>query len=207
MAKCPLCSRRSAKRHCPAKGVKICPTCCGTHREVEIECPSDCTYLRAGRTYDAGRRHPAPPPPEREFSQQFRHRYAGAIAVLAQGILAERHDNPSLYDSDVREAFKALKATAKTRASGIYYETLPEGSAASMGLYRRIQGLIDRMMQPQAPGADALRAGDAPDVLDFIAVSMELRSGGRPKSRQYLDWLSSVAPPPMPGEPGELIAP
>ena len=76
-----------------------------------------------------------------------------------------------------------------------------------MGLYRRIQGLIDRMMQPQAPGADALRAGDAPDVLDFIAVSMELRSGGRPKSRQYLDWLSSVAPPPMPGEPGGLIAP
>ena len=107
MAKCPLCSRRSAKRHCPAKGVKICPTCCGTHREVEIECPSDCTYLRAGRTYDEGRRR-SPPPPQREFGPQFRHRHAGVIAVLAQAILSEREDTPSLYDNDVRDAFEAL---------------------------------------------------------------------------------------------------
>ena len=76
-----------------------------------------------------------------------------------------------------------------------------------MGLYRRIQGLIDRMMEPQGPGRDALRAGDVPDVLDFIAVSLELHSGGRPKSRQYLDWLSSIAPAPTPDDQGGLIVP
>ena len=206
MAKCPLCTHRSAKRFCPAKAVRICSICCGTKREIEIDCPSDCSYLQAGRRYEV-RQGPTGKPPQREFSQQFRHRCGGAITVLAQSVLAERSENPSLLDSDVRAAFEALQATMKTLEAGIHYETLPEGSAGAMGLYRRVQPLIDLMMKPQGVAYDALRAGDVPEVLDFIIVSADLHSGGRPKSRRYLDWLSSVAPVPAADNPDSLILP
>jgi hypothetical protein len=186
--------------------MKICPTCCGTKREIEIECPSDCRYLKTGRSYEA-RQAQVATKPSREFSQQFRHRYAVVITTLAHAILEERSENPSMLDSDIRDAFEALKATTKTLSAGIYYETLPEGGASAMGLYRRVKTLVDQMMQPQGPAADALRASDAPDVLDFIVVSVELHSLGRPKSRRYLDWLSSVAPAPVRDDPGRLIVP
>ena len=207
MAKCPLCSQRSGKRFCPAKGVKICPTCCGTKREIEIECPSDCAYLKQGRRYESNQNPIAPATPHREFSQQFRHRYASVITTLAQVILEERVGNSSLLDSDVREALEALKATTRTLSAGIYYETLPESGAAPMSVYRGLKSMIDEMMKPQGPTHDALRASEAPDVVDFIAVSLDLHSGGRPKSRRYLDWLSSVAPAPVKHESGHLIVP
>ncbi len=44
---CPICEKRKAARFCPAKGEKICAVCCGTEREVTIDCPSDCAYLLA----------------------------------------------------------------------------------------------------------------------------------------------------------------
>jgi hypothetical protein len=32
---------------------QICAVCCGTKREIEIDCPSNCAYLRSGRDYEA----------------------------------------------------------------------------------------------------------------------------------------------------------
>src|SRR2546422_5223162 len=46
---CPICHKRKAKRFCPARGDSICSVCCGTEREVTIDCPSDCPHLIASR--------------------------------------------------------------------------------------------------------------------------------------------------------------
>jgi hypothetical protein len=165
-------------------------------------------YLRQGRNFESQERPVVGRGPRREFGQQFRHRYALHITTLAQAILEERNRAPSLTDKDVLDAFEALKATAKTLSAGIHYETVPEGGSAAIGLYRRAKALVEEMMQPQESGYEALRASDAPDVLDFIVVSVELHSAGRPRSRRYLDWLSSMAPAPVEDDPaGGLIVP
>ena len=49
---CPICEKRKAERFCPAKGEKICAVCCGTEREVSIDCPPDCSYLIAAHRYE-----------------------------------------------------------------------------------------------------------------------------------------------------------
>src|SRR5262249_16974412 len=41
---CPICEKRKGARFCPAKGEKICAICCGTEREVTIDCPVHCSY-------------------------------------------------------------------------------------------------------------------------------------------------------------------
>src|SRR5438067_13025412 len=53
---CPICHKRKAKRFCPARGDGICSVCCGTEREVTIDCPSDCAHLIACRQYDYERK-------------------------------------------------------------------------------------------------------------------------------------------------------
>lgn len=128
------------------------------------------------------------------------------MTAFADAIVRHRASDPSLLDIDVRDAFAALKATVRTLDSGIYYETLPENTGAG-GLYSRIRSLVDEMIQPQPTGPPALRVSEAPDVIDFVIVSVELHSGGRPKSRRFLDWLSSTLPPddsvpPGPGSEG-----
>jgi hypothetical protein len=46
MATCVYCGARKGKRACPALGGEICPLCCGKHRTIDIECPSDCRWLQ-----------------------------------------------------------------------------------------------------------------------------------------------------------------
>ena len=206
--KCPLCSQRTAKRHCPAKAGKICPICCGTKREVEIDCPGDCVHLRKGRFSESDRHHHHDAHHHTaKFNQQFLYRNAAAVNGVAQSILEERVRAPGMVDKDVSEALEAVKATMKTLATGIHYETLPEGNTVATGLYRRIKSILEASMQPQGPAHDALRVSDIPELIDFLMVTAQSRSSGRPRSRQYLDWLASVAPEPPKEEPRQIIVP
>ena len=208
MAKCPLCSQRAAKRHCPAKGAKICSICCGTKREVEIDCPGDCVHLRKGRSFESAREHRHDPRHStRQFNQQLLYRNTAAINALAHAILEERVRAPGMVDQDVRDALDAVRATMKTLSSGIHYDTLPEGSVASIGLYRRIKPVLEQLMQPQGLTVDALRVSDIAELLDFLLVTAESRSSGRPRSRQYLDWLASVTPEPPREAASQIIVP
>jgi len=47
MAKCPKCSSRKGKRHCPALETLICPQCCAEGRLKTIACPRDCRHLES----------------------------------------------------------------------------------------------------------------------------------------------------------------
>ena len=52
---CPICEIRKEKRFCPAVHGRICAQCCGEQREVTLDCPSDCPYLRQAREHEKPR--------------------------------------------------------------------------------------------------------------------------------------------------------
>src|SRR5438552_2281792 len=110
MATCPLCSTRSSKRYCPAKGEQICALCCGTKREIEIDCPSNCTYLRAGRDYEAEKRIPDPELVARSyrFDERFLNENVALLNFVSMLVIVERQRSPWLVDNDVIEVYKAL---------------------------------------------------------------------------------------------------
>src|SRR4030095_7431602 len=100
-----------------------------------------------------------------------------------------------------------LSATMKTLSSGIYYETLPEGPVR-ISLFRRLKEILDALMSPSDGAQRSLLVSDVLQLLEFLVLSLSANSSGRPKSRQYLDWLtaaSGVAAPPM--ESRRLIIP
>ena len=49
---CAICETRRPRRFCPGVRGDICSTCCGTEREVTVDCPLDCEYLRDARRFD-----------------------------------------------------------------------------------------------------------------------------------------------------------
>jgi hypothetical protein len=210
MSRCPLCSTRSAKRYCPAKQTSICAVCCGTKREVEIDCPASCAYLKAGRSYEA-EKHVSDPQVvsrARTFDQGFVSRHAANLDLLSRAIVEERMESPWLVDSDVLEVYKALSATLKTLSSGIYYETLPEGPVR-ISLFRRLKTALDGLMAPAMDRQqDLLKVSDALDLLEFLTLTANANSSQRPKSRQYLDWLAGLAGmPATAAKSADLIIP
>jgi len=195
MPRCPLCSVRSAKRFCPAKETTICPVCCGTKREIEIDCPSSCPHLKAGRSYEAEKRIPDADFAARiqSFDQDFLRRYSPVLDGLTRTVVEERLESPWLVDHDLVEVYKALSATMKTLSSGIYYETVPDGPVRG-SLFRRLKAALDNFMQPDLQGQQSvLKVSESLQILEFLTLAATANSGTRPKSRQYLDWLTSVS--------------
>src|SRR5579884_2255224 len=115
MSVCPLCSNRPAKRFCPATDALICAVCCGTKREIEIDCPSSCPHLKAGREYEADKSVTDRDLLARaaHFDDRFFLQFAAVLDAIVQEVLTERAASSWLVDVDVLEVFKSLVATMK----------------------------------------------------------------------------------------------
>jgi len=132
--------------------------------------------------------------------------YGHILAAVGQAVTEERRTSNWLVDADVAEVYKALGATLKTLASGIYYESLPDG-AIRQSLFRRLKSMLDSLMEA-SDSRKALRISEVLSILDFLALTVALNSSGRPKSRQYLDWIAAASGAASPAtEPSRLIIP
>jgi len=190
---------------------QICAVCCGTKREIEIDCPSNCGYLRSGRDYEAEKRIPDPELMAKadQFNDEFFMTFAPLIDAVLSAVVAERKESQWLVDNDLIEVLKALTATYKTLSSGIYYESLPD-NPIRQSLFRRIKTLFDQLMQPsERIDEPSLKVSEALDILDFVTLAAQANSSIRPKSRKYLDFLVSMARPAEAAEasPSGLILP
>jgi hypothetical protein len=149
----------------------------------------------AGRVYESDRRTPDPQleAAAQKFDRSFTYRHTPVLNAVCLAIYEERKAAPWLLDTDVIEVFKDLAKTMKTLSSGIYYESLPE-SVVQVSLFHRLKQLLDEFMQPQPQGLEqSMKVSDAIDVLTFLTYVATVNSNSRPRSRQYLDLLNSMA--------------
>ena len=192
--KCPLCEIRKAKRFCPAKGGQICAVCCGTKREVEIDCPSDCVYLHVGREYESeklARSGEMPPRTERLWEQEFINRHYGIFLSLWGVMLDARALFPEMVDSDVQVTLDSLIRTYETMDKGIYYESTP-ASAVQKNLYRALKAFFESSNQEFDISSGRLKTSTILDCLRFqreLALAIALP---RPRSRAFLDHLQDI---------------
>ena len=122
-------------------------------------------------------------------------------------VVEERLASPWLVDQDAIEVYKALSATMRTLASGIYYESLP-GGAVRLSLFRRLKELLDTLMQPDTTSEHrVLKVSEAIDILEFLTFAAQLNSSIRPRSRRYLDWICERFGYAQPQQSSGLILP
>ena len=147
---CPQCGARKARRACPALEQDICPTCCGTKRQVEIQCPADCAYLLSSREHPAGmtRRQQ-----ERDLSRlvhlmrDFNDRQAQLLLGMTTFLARYRpNDLQGVIDEDVAEATAALAATFETASRGLIYDHRPASLPAD-----RLMSRLGDVIRESAP--------------------------------------------------------
>jgi hypothetical protein len=190
---CPICEKRKGRRFCPAKAATICPVCCGTEREVTIDCPSDCAYLMESRRHEAERREidwSTVPFGDAHIPTSFVAAHEALILELSFAICAFAADNRPVVDQDARQALRSLAEAYQTLSNGIYYEKPPDYPLQS-GLYAALKAAIEdyKKKQAQRPEIAAVRESEIRDALVFLTQLASSRSNGRPKGRAFLDLL------------------
>jgi hypothetical protein len=204
---CPLCGQRKAKRTCPALDRLICAVCCGTKRQVEIRCPSDCVYLTTALAH----------PPAVVQRQQERDRalllpsLSGlserqARLFLMLAALISRHEGDGfqkLVDEDIALAAEAMAATLETSVRGIVYEH----RAATLPADRLLAELKTLVAEITKEGGSALERDTAVALRRLEAAAREAAKfeGGGAAFQQLLGRVLLPAPGAEP--PGAAGAP
>ncbi len=206
---CPICQKRKAKRYCPARAENICSVCCGTEREVSIDCPSDCAYLVASREYDGERRvidWKNVPFPEVRIREGFATEHGELLAALSQALLLFAREHRALVDSDAVAVLQTLAETYRTLSSGLYYERPPD-YALQRELYEALKGAVEEFKKREHDkvGVTTTRDSDIRDSLVLLTQAGATHSNGRPKGRAFLDFLRSHFLPEEIGKPDSRI--
>jgi len=196
---CPICERRKPARFCPARGDSICTICCGTEREVTLDCPHDCIYLIRAREQEEAHRQPVPPAevpfPGIELPTGVLDLNRALVAAIASTILGFVADAPRLNDADVAAALGAMAETYRTLTSGIYYEKPPQGGPAR-DLYGKLREAVEQLKKEQLARATlpVAKESDVLYITVFLARVLRARSNGRPRCRAFLDFLRAQFP-------------
>jgi hypothetical protein len=209
---CPICQKRKAERFCPAKAEKICAVCCGTEREVTIDCPSDCAYLVAAHRYenDHPRALPADTPLlDVRITQDIIQTQGQFLSAIAFTIVKFCATQSPAADPDVLAALRSLAETYKTLTSGIVYEQPPAGLLARE-LYEALSTFLTQAKQTSAqPPLGPIKDAEIFQLLVFLFRMGLLRTNGRPRSRRFIEFLRGQFPatPELQREQSRIIVP
>jgi hypothetical protein len=210
---CPICEKRKAGRFCPAKGEKICAICCGTEREVTIDCPSDCSYLISAHRYENEHQRSIPadtPLLDEKIPQDSVYAHQQLMSALAFSIAKFCAAHPTATDPEVLAALEALAQTYKTLGSGIIYEN-PPVAPLPRELYAALIALLTEVKKQQAERANSATWKDSEVfyLLVFLYRMGLLRTNGRPGSRRFIEFLRAQFPqaPELKREESRIIVP
>lgn len=209
---CPICQKRKPGRFCPAKAEKICPVCCGTEREVTIDCPADCAYLLSAHRYED--QHPRPLPAKTplldvRLSSDVVHRHPQVLSAIAFTIAKFCAAQPATSDPDVLAAVQALAESYKTLVAGIVYEQPPAGMLQHE-LYDALGVFLTETKQQPAPSSSGpIKDAELFQLLVFLFRMGLLRNNGRPRSRRFIEFLRGQFPaaPELKHEESRIIVP
>ena len=208
---CALCEKGKARRECPGVRGWICSPCCGAEREVTVDCPFDCFYLREARKHEKEQTPTAEmiPFPGIEVPDAFLAEHEQLIAAVGLQMLRYALADRKTTDHDLQAAIEKLVKTYESLSSGIYYESLPE-EPTQIGAFREIKKFLDEYQENERKkGAVApLKESDVIRSLVFWSRWAALRSNGRARGRAFIDFLRQSYPESA-GKPDEprLIVP
>jgi hypothetical protein len=195
-----MCEKRKEKRFCPAIHGRICPQCCGESREVTLDCPTDCPYLRQAREHEKARPlqdlDQSALFPHVNIGEQFLYEQEHLLLGLSFALAKSSRSDRSIRDADLIAALTTLTKTYETLAnSGLFYAA-PITSLSQQNVVSELQSMVKeyREAEQKHTGQTRLRDSDVLRALVFLVRMAQARANGRPKSRAFVDVLFAQFP-------------
>ena len=197
---CAICDLRKERRFCPAVHGRICPQCCGEQREVTLDCPGDCPYLRQARGHEKTRGLALVEReallPEVEIGEQFLYEREHLIVGLSFALAKSARTNRALVDQDMIAALASLAKSLQTlvNSSLIYEQADP--NVARQAIVAEIETMVKEFREAEEKHLGHARLRDS-DVLRAVVFLLRMglgRTSGRPKSRAFIDFIFAQFP-------------
>lgn len=192
-----MCEIRRPRRYCPGIGGEICTMCCGTEREMTVDCPASCEFLLEARKREKAVLLDEAAIPNRDIrvTEELVTENEELVLHLAKALVTGAEASPSVIDFDVREALEAAIRTYRTRESGLYYESLPANPLAS-GLTRDLLDAAEQFRHDETERLGMTRTRDSTvlGVLVFLQHFELDRNNGRRRGRAFLYFLGQLYP-------------
>jgi len=190
---CAICHTRRPRRFCLGVQGEICSLCCGAEREITVDCPLACEYLREAHKHEK----PIPIDPETlpnrdiKVSEQFLADNEEFLIAVASSLVRAALRRPEVIDYDIREALDAAIRTHRTLQSGLYYESLPANPLAA-GLSRALRDAIAEFRKDEFErlGIHKTRESVTLGLLVFLQHFELSLNNGRRRGRAFLDALA-----------------
>ena len=197
---CAICEKHKEKRFCPAVHGRICPQCCGEQREVTLDCPSECVYLRQAREHERPRTmaevDQAAMFPKVEIGDQFLYEQEHLILGLSYALAKSARADRGVRDSDLIAALTSVAQSYETLASsGLVYEA-PITSLTHQAIAGEVQKMVKEYREAEQKhiGYTKLREADVLKALVFLLRMGMVRTSGRTKARAFVDFLYGQFP-------------
>lgn len=194
--KCLLCGQRKGKRFCPAKNTLICASCCGTKRVVEIDCPSNCVYLREGQQHEArqkyNRQFQALDPGQQRLLLQVGEQFPDVLVSLETVLAAAARSRRYLSDHAALQAVAVLLQDYETENKGVLYER-KAGSLDAQTLVDALREGIERRRSNFEPGVRHLNVAGILGCLTVIRLDIDYHLAQQ-ASHGYLEFLMRSYP-------------
>ena len=210
---CAICQTRRPRRFCPGVRGDICSLCCGTEREVSVDCPLDCEYLREAHKHEKPQVIDPETLPNRDLacSEEFLHENEFLLVFLASTLGKASMRIPGLVDFDMREALDAAVRTYRTLQSGLVYESLPANPLAA-DVCRTLLEAVDifRKQEYERLGMHKTRESTVLRLLVFLQHFELSYNNGRRRGRAFIDSLMDyyqAEPEEAPPASSSLILP
>jgi hypothetical protein len=220
---CPICEKRKEARFCPAKGEKICAVCCGTYREVTIDCPPDCSYLLSAHRYEDEHQRELPadtPLLDVKISRDDMYMHQTILSGIAFAAAKFCAAHADATDPDILAALESLAETYKTLTSGILYEK-PPVAPLQRELYAALAAFLNEAkLHPGnahalsgntaiPPNLPPIKDAEIFSLLVFLYRMGLLRTNGRPRARRFIHFLRGQFPaaPELQREESRIILP
>ena len=145
---------------------RICPICCGTEREVTLDCPSECPYLQQARKNENVNHlrelDREALMPQVEVAETFLYEREPLMGGMSFAIVLAARRDPASRDRDVIQALTAMAKTYETQvSSGLIYEqptTSPMQHAIAAEISKMLQEF--RKTEEQNRGYSTLKDGE-----------------------------------------------
>jgi hypothetical protein len=202
--KCAVCEQKKGKRNCPAKNASICASCCGEKRVLEIACPEECDYLKAGREHEAAEYAKllrSLDPKSQERNGRVFHNHINVLGRLEYSFAQARFLSGNLRDKDVAQAVDLLLDKYRTEGKGVFYEKASDDLRVE-SLRLELREIMDSFRNPKqeedpaiiSPQDNRLPLSAAIDCLECIqSLIGAFQAEGRSASA-YVDFLARFYP-------------
>lgn len=192
---CAICESRKPKRFCPGVRGDICAICCGTEREVTLDCPSSCEYLQEARRHEKPRQlsdeDRAALFPKVEVKQAFVYEREPLVVGLTYAIANAARTDRSINDRDAIAAVASLARRYETMVgSGLVYAD-QNANIVQQRISAEMEKMIAeyRELEQKHVGYATLRDSEVLQALVFIVRMGYGKTSGRPRSRAFLEFL------------------